>query len=31
MDKLGLFHVNQNSMCLDPHQNYWCDGCRESS
>ena len=22
MDKLGIFHVNQTSMCLDPHQNF---------
>ena len=20
MDKLGIFHTNQTSMCLDPHQ-----------
>ena len=22
MDKLVIFHVNQTSMCLDPHQNF---------
>ena len=22
MDKLGIFHANQTSMCLDPHQNF---------
>ena len=22
MDKLGVFHANQISMCLDPHLNY---------
>ena len=21
IDKLGIFHANQTSMCLDPHQN----------
>ena len=21
IDKLGVFHVNQTSMCLDPHLN----------
>ena len=21
MDKLGVFHANQTSMCLDPHLN----------
>ena len=21
MDKLGIFHANQTSMCLDPHSN----------
>ena len=21
MDKLVIFHANQTSMCLDPHQN----------
>ena len=24
MDKLGIFHVNQTSICLDPHQKQWC-------
>ena len=22
MDKLGIFHANQTSMCLDPHQDF---------
>ena len=22
MDKLVMFHANQISMCLDPHQNF---------
>ena len=22
MDKLGIFHANQTSICLDPHQNF---------
>ena len=22
MDKLVIFHANQTSMCLDPHQNF---------
>ena len=22
MDKLGIFHANQTSMSLDPHQNF---------
>ena len=22
MDKLGIFHANQTSMCLDTHQNF---------
>ena len=21
MDKLGIFHANQTSLCLDPHQD----------
>ena len=22
MDKLGIFHADQTSMCLDPHQDF---------
>ena len=30
MDKLGVFHANQTSMCLDPHLNKECGWCRET-
>ena len=28
MDMLGILHVNQTSMCLDPHQNLGVSWCR---
>ena len=30
IDKLGVFHANQISMCLDPHLNYGWGRCRET-
>ena len=31
MDKLGILHANQTSMCLDPHQNQGWGWYRETS
>ena len=30
MDKLGVFHANQTSMCLDLHLNSGSDWCYET-
>ena len=30
MDKLGVFHADQTSMCLDPHLNKGGGWCRDT-